>query len=664
MIRLNIQNWNKLFLIISHDLLVDSSTEIQLELQHRYFVDELNYNNYLEQYDIANCLSLLQTDLQEFAELIQEYRNNESNIDYLDQILEYIDLLTLTLIEDAMINFGFNNSKDEDKNNPSQFYQSMLSSMVQNTEKWMDLQTHYYSQQTQLWMNMFARQTGQEVNPIAQPDKTDRRFASPEWSEYPFFDYLKQYYLISSQWMLDAVEGANLEDETKRKLTFYTKQYIDALSPTNFATTNPEVIKLAIETKGESLLAGLKNLLADIEKGRISMTDESVFEIGKNIATTEGAVVFENDFFQLIQYTPLTEQVNERPLLIVPPCINKYYILDLQSKNSFVRYCTEQGLTTFLISWRNVPDGLGSITWDDYLAKGVLKAIEIVQKLTGVEKLTTLGWCIGGALLSCALAVLRAKTSAEGKEFPVVSATLLTALLDYSEVGDLGIFIEEDFVAKKEQAFACKPGIVSGKELALTFSFLRANDLVWFYVVNNYLKGKTPDAFDLLYWNSDSTNLPGAMYSYYLRNFYLENNLRVPNKLTMCDVPVNLGAIDIPAYILAAREDHIVPWQTAYESTKLLSNKVEFVLAASGHIAGVINPASSNKRNFWANGVLSQSADEWLTTSESIPGSWWSHWMAWTKQKSGNLVEARQLGTADFPVIEAAPGRYVKARCA
>ncbi len=571
----------------------------------------------------------------------------------LDQLFQDFDLITLEIFEETMSNFG-NDSKGTQI---SKLYQSMFSNLVENTESWMEVQNRYYQQQMQLWMSMFGRQTGAEIDPVAKPEKTDRRFNSPEWEQYPFFDYLKQFYLITSNWMVDMVEKTNVDEEIKRKLLFYTRQYVDALSPTNFAATNPEVIKLAIETKGESISSGLKNLLEDLEKGRISMTDEGAFEVGKNLSVTEGAVVYRHDLFELIQYTPLTEQVCERPLLIVPPCINKYYILDLQAKNSFVRYAVAEGNTVFLVSWRNVPEELGKVTFDQYV-EAVQKAIEVSNEVGNVEKVNALGFCIGGALLTSALAVLRAH-----KQMPVASVTLLTTLLDYNDPGEISVFIDEDLIKKREKEFK-DGGLVSGQELAATFSSLRANDLIWFYVVNNYLKGKTPDAFDILYWNSDSTNLPGTMYAYYLRNFYYENNLRKPNALTMCNTPVDISKINVPTYVFAAREDHIVPWKTAYESTQILSGKLEFVLGASGHIAGVVNPASANKRNYWVNGVMGPDADQWLATAESMPGSWWTHWMQWLKQKGGKQIPARPVGTEKYPAIEAAPGSYVKVRCA
>ena len=520
-----------------------------------------------------------------------------------------------------------------------------------------ELQMRYYQQQIALWMGMLARATGQSPEPVVTPEKGDRRFSGADWRDNPYFDLLKQSYLINARLIGDMVETVDVDEKTRDKLRFYSRQYINSMSPANFAATNPDVLKLALETQGESVKAGFNNLIEYIRKGRISITDESAFEVGKNVAVSEGAVVFENDLIQLIQYAPLTEKVAQRPLLIIPPCINKFYILDLQPENSFVCYAGEQGNTVFLISWRNTPPELGHITWDDYLRDGAMKAIEVALEISGADKLNALGWCVGGTILSSALAVMRGRG-----EDSVASLTLFTAMLDFRDPGDLGVFIDEEGVRAREQAIG-KGGIYPGQELAFVFQTLRANDLIWPNVVNNYLKGKSPEAFDLLYWNADSTNLPGPMYSWYLRNMYLENNLRVPNKLTMCGVPLDLGKIDMPSYVLATQEDHIVPWISAYRSTQLLGGESQFVLGASGHIAGVINPPSKNKRSYWMNGETGEDTDRWLATAESMPGSWWPNWSQWLKPKAGEQVAARtQLGSDRYQVIEPAPGRYVKAR--
>ncbi len=518
-----------------------------------------------------------------------------------------------------------------------------------------ELQLNYLQQQLAMWARMMAGSAG--VEPLVAPERGDRRFNAAEWRDNPAYSLLKQSYLLNSRLFTDIVEAADLDDATKHKLRFYTRQFVDAMSPANFAATNPDVLRAALESKGESVKAGFENLLADMRKGGLTITDESAFEVGRNVAVSEGAVIFENDLFQLIQYAPLTDQVAGRPLVIVPPCINKFYILDLQPENSFVRFAAEQGQTVFLVSWRNPDASCGHVSWDDYLAQGAMTAIEVALAVSGADKVNAVGWCVGGTILSSALAVMRAR----GDE-SVASLTLLTTMLDFRDAGDLGVFIDEQGVAQREKTIG-QGGIYPGSELGFVFQTLRANDLIWPNVINNYLKGKSPEAFDLLYWNADATNLPGPMYAWYLRNMYLENNLRVPGKLTMCDVPVDLGDIDMPSYVLATQEDHIVPWRSAYQTTQLVSGKSQFVLGASGHIAGVINPASKNKRSYWTGGKQGEDAQAWLASATETPGSWWNHWIKWLAPKAGKSVAARKrLGNAKYKPIEPAPGRYVKVR--
>ena len=519
-----------------------------------------------------------------------------------------------------------------------------------------ELQADLYRNHLSLWQSLLQPLTnGPAPAPVAQHDGTDRRFSSPEWTASPYFDYLRQTYLINSRFLTDWVEALNLDPVAKERMRFATRQFIDAMSPANFAATNPEALKLALDTKGESLSRGIRNLIEDVSKGRISMTDETVFEVGRNIGVTPGSVVYENDLIQLIQYAPLTEKVYSRPLLMVPPCINKFYIMDLQPENSLARYAVEQGHTVFMVSWRNIPAELAKLTWDDYLRMGVIQAMEAVLKITRSRDLNVLAFCVGGTLVGSALAV----QAARGEE-KVASLTLLSSMLDFSDTGEIGLFVDEASVAAREASIG-SGGLMPGKDLALVFSSLRANDLIWPYVVNNYLKGKTPAAFDLLYWNADATNLPGTMYCYYLRNTYLENNLRVPNKLTMLGQPVDLGRVKVPAYILATREDHIVPWKTAYDSVNLLGGQKRFVLGASGHIAGVINPASKNRRSYWKNESLPQQADDWLSSATEQPGSWWNDWSSWLAGYGGAKRDARrELGNAKYPPIEPAPGRYVR----
>ncbi|MDR2000920.1 MAG: class I poly(R)-hydroxyalkanoic acid synthase [Zoogloeaceae bacterium] len=515
------------------------------------------------------------------------------------------------------------------------------------------LQNEWRQRHMALWQAMMNRGVGDSLSPA----KTgDRRFDDPAWGESPIFDYLRQAYRINAETMKQAVEMALVADGVaKDRLRFVVRQVADAMAPSNFAATNPEFIRKAIETQGESITQGIKNLIADLEKGHISMTDESAFEVGRNLAITSGSVVYENELMQLIQYSPLTEKVAKRPFVVVPPCINKYYILDLQPENSFIRYAVEQGNTVFLVSWRNPKIEQGHLTWDEYIEQGVLKAFEVAKAICRTDQVNALGFCVGGTLIASALAVMRARGGND-----VASLTLLTALLDFSEPGELGCFVDEPSVAAREDTIG-KGGLLMGSELASVFSALRANDLIWQYVVSNYLKGGKPTAFDLLHWNCDSTNLPGPFAAYYLRNTYLENNLRVPGKLSMCGVKVDLGKVDMPVFMLATREDHIVPWRSSYLGRRLLGGETTFVLGASGHVAGVINPAAKNKRSHWINAATVADPDEWLAGAREVAGSWWLRWSAWLKQYSGGEAAARgRLGNKAYPPIEPAPGRYVK----
>ncbi len=521
------------------------------------------------------------------------------------------------------------------------------------------LQEELVKQHVALWGTMLARDAGREVQPVVHADPGDRRFSGAEWQASTHFDYLRQAYLINARFLRETVEALDLDPRIKGRLRFATRQWIDAMSPANFAATNPEALKLARETEGRSLTLGLKNLVEDVHKGRISTTDESAFEVGRNLATTEGAVVFENELFQLIQYRPLTAKVRKRPLVVFPPCINKYYVLDLQPENSFVRYAVEQGNTLFMVSWRNILAEQGHYTWDDYLRLGVIQAIEVVRELTGVDKPNLIGYCVGGTMLGAVLAILRAK----GEDW-AESVTFFTALHDFSDAGEIGLFVDEPSVAAREAAIG-SGGVMPGRELAAVFSALRANDLVWSYVVNNYLKGRSPVAFDLLHWNADSTNLPGPMYCWYVRNMYLENGLVVPDRLSMLGVPVDLSKIEYPTYVLATREDHIVPWKSAYRTTQLMRGEMRLVLGASGHIAGVVNPAAKNRRSYWTNDArpLPADAQAWLAAAEERKGSWWADWDAWISRFSGGMVKAKQrLGSTRYKPIEPAPGRYVKQR--
>ena len=524
------------------------------------------------------------------------------------------------------------------------------------TEEMAALQKQWAERHTQLWKAMLGKKPGDEAPVVAEPEPGDKRFANPAWMESPIYDYLRQAYLINAEHLKKMTEAAPVsEGLSKERMRFLTRQYVDAMAPSNFAATNPEFVKKALETKGESIRQGIQNLIGDLEKGRISMTDDSAFEVGRNLAVTPGAVVYENELMQLVQYSPSTEKVAKRPFVMVPPCINKFYILDLQPENSYVRYAVEQGHTVFLVSWRNVKADLGHKTWDDYIEAGPLAAFKVAQEICGVEQVNALGFCVGGTIISSALAVAKARG-----ENPVASLTLLTTLLDFSDPGELGCFIDEASVATREATIG-KGGLLKGKELSSVFSSLRANDLIWQYVVGNYLKGGKPMPFDLLYWNSDSTNLPGPFLAWYLRNMYLENNLRVPGKLAMCGVKADLGRVDMPVFILATREDHIVPWQSSYLGRALLGGETTFVLGASGHIAGVINPAAKNKRSYWTNDSTTANPAEWFDTATEVKGSWWPRWAEWLKNFADGEVPARgSLGSKAHVPTEPAPGRYVK----
>jgi polyhydroxyalkanoate synthase len=519
------------------------------------------------------------------------------------------------------------------------------------------LQKNLLDQQMSLWQSVLAKQQGQAETFKVAPQPGDRRFSAPEWRDSPIYDYVHQAYLLNSRFLHEMVEVIPATDEKARnRMRFLARQVSDAMAPSNFAATNPEFVQRALETKGQSITDGINNLIKDFEKGRISMTDESVFEVGKNIATTEGAVVFENEVMQLIQYAPLTPKVGMRPLLVVPPCINKFYIMDLQPENSLIRFMIEQGNTVFLVSWRNPKEEQGHLTWDDYLENGPIAALNVIREITKVKQVNALGFCVGGTMLTSALGVLKARG-----EDCVASLTLLTTLLDFADTGEIGLFIDDNGLMARESTIG-KGGLLPARDLQNTFSFLRANDLVWNYVASNYLKGQKPQAFDLLYWNSDSTNLPGPFACWYMRNLYHDNNLRVPGKLEMCGSKVDLGALDMPVYLLATREDHIVPWQSAYQSTRILGGKIRFVLGASGHIAGVINPASKNKRSYWVSEDVKKDAEGWLAAAEEKAGSWWKDWADWLKPLSGELRVSRKPGSTKYKPIEPAPGRYVRER--
>ena len=521
------------------------------------------------------------------------------------------------------------------------------------------LQADYLREAGELWNQTLGAKPGETPEP---PKLGDRRFASQEWTATPMSAYVAASYLLNARTMMQLADAVQGDAKTRQRVRFAVQQWIDASAPSNYLALNPEAQKKALDTKGESISQGMQMLLHDLKQGHVSQTDETVFEVGRNVATTEGNVVYENEFIQLIEYKPLSAKVYERPMLFVPPCINKFYIMDLQPDNSLIRYTVEQGHRVFVVSWRNPDDSMVTKGWDDYIEHGPLAAIKVVQEITGFDEINTLGFCVGGTILATALAVLAARG-----EQPAHSVTLLTTLIDFADTGILDIFIDEAAVQLREMTLGPDapqgPGMLKGSELATTFSFLRPNDLVWNYVVGNYLKGEAPPPFDLLYWNGDSTNLPGPMYCWYLRHTYLQNELKQPGKLTVCGEKVDLTAIKAPIYIYASREDHIVPWTAAHATTKVFKGDRRFVLGASGHIAGVINPASKNKRNYWVNNKLTATPQEWFDGAESKPGSWWNDWTAWLAPQGGKQVAAPKTpGSRKYKAIEPAPGRYVRAK--
>lgn len=512
----------------------------------------------------------------------------------------------------------------------------------------------------QAWQQGLSQMTGFWTSgtlPGFEP-AADRRFSAEAWRTDPRFAPLAYTYLQFSKQANQALAAAPLDDRSKAQWGFALRQVVDAMSPAHCLATNPEALQCALDSGGASLVEGARLFLADLARGRISMSDDTAFEVGRNLATTPGSVVFENELVQLIQYAPTTAKVHKRPLVIVPPCINKYYILDLQPENSLVAYAVAQGHTVFLISWRNVGADQGQLSWDDYVEQGVLQALSVARKVRRADRVNALGFCVGGTLLASALAVAAARGEA-----PAASITLLTTMLEFSDTGELGLMVDEASVAKRESSIG-RGGLLRGRELAQVFAALRANDLIWPYVINSYLKGQAPPAFDLLYWNGDDTNLPGPMYCWYLRQTYLENRLREPGGTQQCGVPVDLSRIDVPAFVYASREDHIVPWATAYASTELLGGESCFVLGASGHIAGVINPPAKRKRHHWV-GDLKPDAAAWLDAAVQVDGSWWPAWDKWLRRHAGAKVAAPgKPGNAEFTAIEPAPGRYVKEKAA
>jgi polyhydroxyalkanoate synthase len=538
----------------------------------------------------------------------------------------------------------------------------MTQQMATNPQKIVEAQINLWQDYMGLWQHAAERMLGRESEPVIAPGAGDKRFRHEDWEQNQVFDFIKQSYLLTARWLQNTVQDVEgLDEKTARKVDFYTRQFIDAMSPSNFLMTNPEVLRATVEQDGQNLVRGLSHMLEDLERGKgklaIKMTDMKAFEVGRNVAVTPGKVIWQTDLMQLIQYEPATEKVYKRPLLIVPPWINKFYILDLRPDNSFIKWCVDQGLTVFVISWVNPDERLAEKTFEDYMDEGIFAALEGIKAATGEDEVNIIGYCLGGTLTAATLGYMKAI----GDE-RIKSATFFTALVDFEDAGELTIFIDEEQIKYLEQRMEEQGGILDGSAMATTFNMLRANDLIWSFVINNYLLGKDPFPFDLLYWNSDSTRMPAHMHSFYLRKMYQQNLLSEPGGIELKGVPVDLTKIDIPVNIISTREDHIAPWKATYVATQLYKGETQFTLAGSGHIAGIVNPPSAGKYCYWTNPENPPTCDEWLAGATQHEGSWWPAWMEWIARHSGRKVNARNPGDGDAKPIEDAPGSYVKVR--
>ncbi|MCY4364456.1 MAG: class I poly(R)-hydroxyalkanoic acid synthase [Gammaproteobacteria bacterium] len=563
------------------------------------------------------------------------------------------------LIQDFLSHQGQAGGTNPDVTGLGRTYLELSASLMQNPGKLFEAQTQAWTAYTNLWLNSAKAMLGEETSPVREPGTGDRRFRHAAWDEHPFFSFIKQSYLVTADAILSAVSDVDdIDQKTAGKAQFYTRQFVDAMSPTNFLLTNPEVLEATLDSKGENLLKGMQNFIDDIdaETGllRIKMTDEQAFEPGVNIAVTPGKVVFQNDLFQLLQYEPSTGKTFRKPLLIMPPWINKYYVLDLQPQNSMIKWLVEQGHTVFVISWVNPDEKLAHKDFEHYVTEGSVAAIDAVEQATGESGINIVGYCIGGTLLAATLAYLQATGDAR-----VASATFFVSLIDFSIPGDLGVFIDEQQLESLEQTMN-ERGYHDGKEMAATFNLLRSNDLIWSFYVRNYLLGKDPFPFDLLYWNADSTRLPARMHSTYLRTMYLKNEFREPGGLSVAGTPIDVSTIRVPAYFISTEEDHIAPWEGTYLGAQLLSGPVKFVLGKSGHIAGVINPPDAQKYGYYTGPDVDRPAAEWHDNAELHPGSWWPDWQAWLEQFAGGKIPARTPGGNGRTVIEDAPGSYIK----
>jgi polyhydroxyalkanoate synthase len=557
---------------------------------------------------------------------------------------------------------AYNGATSIDPLNIGDAFLEMTARMMQDPVTLVQAQMSLWYDYMRLWQSATERMMGGAPDPVAEPEQHDRRFTDPAWEENQLFDFVKQSYLLTARWLQATVEGIEgLDDKTAKKVDFYTRQFVDAMAPSNFLMTNPEVLRATLESGGENLVKGLQNLLDDLDRGQgrldIKMTDYEAFEVGVNIALTPGKVVYQNELIQLLQYAPATDKVYKRPLLIIPPWINKFYILDLREKNSFIKWAVDRGHTVFVISWVNPDEELAGAGFDDYMTQGPLAALDAMEKATGEREANVIGYCLGGTLLACTLGYLAAK-----EDDRIKSATFLATMIDFDEAGELEVFIDEEQLTALEERMS-ERGYLDGSAMATTFNMLRANDLIWSFVVNNYLLGKDPFPFDLLYWNADSTRMPAAMHSFYLRNMYQDNKLIEPggpDAIELLGVPIDLSRVKTPVYFLSTREDHIAPWTSTYAGTQLFSGPTRFVLTASGHIAGVVNPPAAGKYSHWTNANVPTTPFAWLRRAEEVPGSWWPDWAKWVARKAGPKVAARTPGDGKLKALEDAPGSYVK----
>ena len=585
-------------------------------------------------------------------------QQNTTDTDNLAAIMSSVAGQYQDLMQEFLKNQGL---ADENANalGIGQAFLELSASFMKHPEKLVEAQARAWGAYTDLWFNTAKAMLGEGSEQVREPDKGDRRFKHSAWDEHPFYSFIKQSYLVTADVVQAAIADTNgMDENSARKARFYTRQFVDAMSPSNFLLTNPEVMQATLESQGDNLVKGLQNFIDDFDAKtgqlRISMTDRDAFELGRNVATSPGKVVFQNDLLQLLQFEPATAQTCELPLLIIPPWINKYYVLDLQPQNSMIKWLVEQGHTVFVISWVNPDESLGHKDFADYVTEGALAAVSAVETATGAAQLNIVGYCIGGTLLAATLAYMQ-----ETGDTRAASATFFVSLIDFSIPGDLGVFIDEQQLESLEKTMA-ERGYHDGKEMAATFNMLRANDLIWSFYVRNYLLGKEPIPFDLLYWNADSTRLPAKMHSTYLRTMYLENRFREPGGLSVAGVPIDVRNINTPAYFISTEEDHIAPWESTYLGAQLLSGPVRFVLGKSGHIAGIINPPAANKYGYYTGPQVDVPAADWLAGAEAHPGSWWPDWQTWLEQYAGGQIPARRPGGNGQAVIEDAPGSYVK----